>query len=759
MEKFKGKVVKQIGLLSLLLVNVIVTGLAQNDNTKYVNRFTGSGGNGGIVPVAAMPFGMVQLGPDTRTTNSGYHYNDKRILGFSHIHKSGAGCNDFQDILFLPLAVNTLTDSITRLHRAQFATSFFHKSEHSQPGYYSIDLYDNSVNVELTASLRCGVQRYNYSKQGEKSIIIDLEHGSDCGCSIVKEQDVDKILSSSFDLIDAKTINGSRITNGFAPEQHVYFYTTFSQPIKKIVVYVDNERISGKTAIRGRNIKAILTFDKTAQSIDIKTGISPVDIEGARKNYFAEAAEKNFDEIKTESHNKWAAILSSIDIKTKDSKKKELFYTGMFNIMLYPMLYSDSDNRFRGPDRKIHQTDGHAYYGGVMGFWDTFRAACPLQSILQPKIMEDYLKTCLDHFKYAGQLPIWTLAGVETYQMIGLHSMPVITNAYMNGITNFDIEYAMKAMRESAMKDTCGYSMNYFVGLKNYKKYGYVPCDSEMESVARTLEYSFDDSAIAQFAKLTNHKKDYNYFYKRSFNYKNVIDARTMFARGKTIDGKWHTPFNPLSSEHRRDDYCEGNAWQWTFFVPHDVEGLAHILGGRAVLRSRLDSLFTMNSEIAGKNVSGDISGLIGQYAHGNEPGHHTAYLYNALGEPHKTQYYVNKILTTLYDTTPGGICGNEDTGQMSAWYIFSSLGFYPMNPVSGKYELGAPLFEKATIHLPSGKIFKIEANNLSAKNIYVKAVFLNGKKLNRNFITFDEVINGGGLRYEMNSYDNHNQN
>lgn len=385
-----------------------------------------------------------------------------------------------------------------------------------------------------------------------------------------------------------------------------------------------------------------------------------------------------------------------------------------------------------------------------MGFWDTFRAAVPLQSVLQPKIIEDYIKTSLDHFKIAGQLPIWTLAGVETYQMIGLPSMPVITNAYMNGITGFDADYAMEAMRESAMKDTCGFSMNYFVGLKNYKKYGYVPCDLEMESVARTLEYAYADKAIAKFAKLTNHQKEYEYFNNRSNNYQNVIDTTIMFARGKTSDGKWRTPFNPLASEHRRDDYCEGNAWQWTFFVPHDVDGLANVFGGRNSLLSRLDSLFTMESELEGAYVSGDISGLIGQYAHGNEPSHHIAYMYNDLEEPKKTQYYVNKTLTTLYDTTPDGICGNEDTGQMSAWYVFSSLGFYPMDPVSGRYELGAPLFDKASMKLPSGKSFIVTANNLSDENIYVREVFFNGEKLNRTYITFDEVLNGGELRFEM---------
>lgn len=736
--------------VTLTFITVSCVSTKEKDHTHYVNRFIGTGGNGGIVPVAAMPFGMVQLGPDTRTFSSGYHYDDENLLGFSHIHKSGAGCGDFLDILFLPLDINMQTENIENLYHSQLKTPLLHKNELSKPGYYKLGLYENRVEAELTATLRCGFQRYNYFVAGKKSVLIDLEHGSDCGCSIVKEQDVDTILMSSFELLNENTIRGSRISSGFAPEQHIYFYTTFSNPIKKCVIYLDNQKAEGITAAEGLNIKAILSFDEKVKTLDVKTGISSVDLEGARENFNAEVASKSFEEVKQESHDIWRTVLNQIEIETEDKKKEELFYTGLFNVMMYPTLSSDVDNRFRGPDKKIHKTSGYSYYGGVMGFWDTFRAAVPLQSVLQPQIMEDYIKTSLDHFKIAGQLPIWTLAGVETYQMIGLPSMPVITNAYMNGITNFDTDYAMKAMKISAMKDTCGFSMNYFVGLKNYKKYGYVPCDLEMESVARTLEYAYADKAISKFAKLTHHQKEYEYFNNRSNNYKKIIDTTSMFARGKTSDGKWRKPFNPMASEHRRDDYCEGNAWQWTFFVPHDVDGLASLFGGREILLLRLDSLFTMKSEIEGEYVSGDITGLIGQYAHGNEPSHHIAYMFNFLGEPKKTQKYINEILTTLYDTTPEGICGNEDTGQMSAWYVFSSLGFYPMDPVSGKYVLGTPSFDKTIIKLPSGKTFIINADNLSKKNIYVKNVFLNGKKLDRFYLTFQELLDGGELTFVM---------
>ena len=740
------------GLFSLLLVTLLFSCQTEQpqSNNQYVNKFIGTGLNGCVTPVASVPFGMVQIGADTHANSSGYHYDHTSLVGFSHVHKSGGGCGDFLDILFLPLPLNYKTDSFTELYSQYYQADFSHEKEWAEPGYYSVDLYNGDLNVELTASLRCGLQRYKYKSAGSVPVIIDLEYGSQGACTIQREHDVDTVFSASFEKVDDYTVRGYRLTNGWALEQHVYFYTTFSSPIKECRLFLDNECVEETSALKGRNVKAILTFENPEKILDVKTGISAVDMKGAEDNHRKEAADKDFDSLKKEAAESWTPVLGQIEVETNDLKKKELFYTSLHNVMMYPMLFSDVDNRFRGSDSQVHQTDGFAYYGAVIGLWDTFRAACPLIAVLRPDVMEDYIRTALEHFRYAGQLPIWTLAGVETYQMTGIHSMPLITNAYMNGVRNFDTELAMRAMVESAMKDTCGYSMGYFVGLENYKKYGYVPCDMEMESVARTLEYAFDDWAIARFASLTNHPDICKEFRTRSLNYKNVIDPVTLLARGKTKDSLWRTPFYPLRSEHRSDDYCEGNAWQWTFFVPHDIDGLAKLMGGKEVLASRLDSLFTMDSSLEGETVSGDISGLIGQYAHGNEPGHHTIYMYNEVGQPHKTQKYVNEVLTTLYDTTPTGICGNEDTGQMSAWYVFSSLGFYPMDPVSGRYELGAPLFDRAVINLSSGRQFVITAENLSDKNIYVEKVWLNDRSLDRTYITFDELLNGGTLRFKM---------
>lgn len=742
--------------LSLLLMGGCLFGLSvvgckesAPSNNRYVNKWIGTAWEGRVAPVASVPFGMMQIGADTRSCGAGYHYDDSSVLGFSHLHKSGGGCADFLDILFMPLPLNAPVEGDT-LYSKQYQADLSHEEEKAEPGYYSVNLYDRQLKVELTASRRCGIQRYQYASGGTMPVIVDLEYGSECACTIQTEHDVDTVYASAFEQVDSCTIRGYRFSNGWTPQQQVYFYTRFSSPIKKCVLYVDNRRIGETVSAEGRSVKAMLSFENGQGELEVRTAISSVSMEGAAANLQAETQGKTFEDIRESASGAWSRVLGQIEVETDDPKKKELFYTSLHNVMLYPFLLSDVDNRFRGPDWQVHQTDGFDYYGGVVGFWDTFRAACPLLAMLNPKVTGDYIKTLLEHYKYGGQLPIWTLWGIENYQMIGIHSLPVIANAYLNGIRDFDTRLALEAMVTSAMKDTCGYSMGYFVGLKNYKKYGYVPCDLEMESVARTLEYAFDDYALARYAEAVGAKEEADRFMARSFNYRNVIDPVTLLARGRTKEGGWRTPFDPLASSHRRDDYCEGNGWQWTFFVPHDVEGLAELLGGKKALEARLDTLFGMSSELRGDNVSGDITGLIGQYAHGNEPGHHTVYMYNRVGRPDKTQKYVNQVLTTLYDTTPSGICGNEDTGQMSAWYVFSSLGFYPMNPASGQYELGAPLFRKAVIRLASGKEFVILADNLSDKNIYVDKVYLNGQLLDRTYITFEEVLQGGELRFEM---------
>lgn len=741
-------------LLAALFAGMLVTGCSQSPSerthTPYVNKFIGSGGNGRVAPVASVPFGMMQLGADTRDNGSGYHYDDPAILGFSHLHKSGGGCADFLDILFMPLPAGVAADSLASLSSHEFTSPLDHKREQCEPGLYAVDLYDGQIRAELTATRRCGIQRYRYRDGRPTPLLIDLEHGSTCACTIQPEHDVDTVYAAFIEIVDSCTVQGYRKSNGWATGQEVYFRTTFSAPIRSAAFYADDQRLETTRSAEGRRLKLLLTFADNTAELVTRTSISSVDTDGAALHLTAEAAE-SFDNLRNAAADAWEQLLSRIEVETGDTVRKTLFYTALHNVMLYPMLLSDADGRFRAADGHVHLANGFNYYGAVIGLWDTFRAACPLTAMLRPDVMRDYVLTMLEHYRYFGQLPIWTLWGKETFQMIGIHAMPVITNCYLNGINDFDRRLAREAMVNSAMRDTCGYSMGYFVGLENYKNYDYVPCDLEMEATARTLEYAYDDAAIARFVTLSGGDRETaEYFKKRSMNYRNVIDPTTGLARGRLSNGSWRTPFRPLSSDHRRDDYCEGNAWQWTFFVPHDVEGLAAILGGKQALEARLDSLFTMNMQTEGTNVSGDISGLIGQYAHGNEPGHHTIYMYNALGAPEKTQRYIHQVMNTLYDNTPEGICGNEDTGQMSAWYVFSALGFYPMDPVSGRYELGTPSFDKAVIHLPSGKDFTVRAEGLTPDSYRVERVVLNGQPLDRTYITFDEVNNGGELVFHM---------
>jgi len=715
----------------------------------YVNPFIGSGGNGNVIPCAVVPFGMVQVGVDTRMENSGYMYDDTHILGISHVHKSGGGCGDFLDILFQPVSEEALPAIPEQYPEKGFSSTFSHEDEKFKPGNYSVKLLDFNTELSITATPRCAFHSYRFPKSGNNKVIIDLKYGSKGACTIVPEDSYDTVKVAGLQQIDDYSIAGSRISNGWTPEQHVCFFARFSKPITNINIYQKNGLSDDLKELSGTDVKAILEFGDCADLM-VKVGLSPVDVEGAKKNVDVEIPDWNFEKIKDQAFDDWNKNLGQFIIDDDNEQRKELFYSFVYNTLVYPMLYSDVDGRFRGPDRKVHPSVGFPYYAGVVGFWDTFRAACPLLTILRPDVANDYVKTCLAHFDIFGQLPIWTLAGEENFQMIGLHSLPFIADCYYKGIRGYDANKALHAMVESACKDTCGFSMRYFVGLKNYKKYGYVPADLEMESVARTLEYSYDDWCIAQMAKQMNNKSVYREFIRRSANYKNVFDQSTGFMRGRLADGSWRTPFNPFESNHRRDDYCEGNAWQWTFFVPHDVLGLADLMCGNKGLEARLDSLFTANSEISGENRSGDISGLIGQYAHGNEPSHHVAYLYDYVGCPAKTQYYVREIMDKLYSNTPVGICGNDDTGQMSAWYVWSAMGFYPVRHGSGEYMVGTPLFGHLELKHEKGKLI-IEAPNVSSKNRYIKSISLNGRTLNRYSLSHNEIFKGNVLlKFEM---------
>lgn len=740
-----------------LLTSLILIGLScskKEDYTRYVKRSIGSGNHGKVVPAAVVPFGMIQCGPNTRESDVGYNYYDKKIKGFSLFNKGGSGCSDFHDILFVPLNGERWDTNNVTYPIEGFPTGFSHENEIANPGYYQVKF--ENLKTEITVTPRCAIQRYTFSGAGNNYLAIDLKHGAFGACTIVEEDSYDTVYTSKIKIIDDYTVEGYRISIGWAKEQHVYFHAKFSKPFILAEGFCNRKKCDLDSTITGTDIRTILAFNTSeGENLNVKVGISPNSCEGARLNLEKEIPDWSFDRVRSEARKSWNKELSKFDIKTKDPLKKELFYTCLYNVSVYPMLYSDVDGSFRGPDHLVHKAEGFRYFGGVIGLWDTFRAAIPLLTLVSPDIMTEYFKTFLEHYKYFGELPVYGLAGEETFCMIGVHSIPVMTDWYLKGLKDFNADKAYEAMKVSLMRDTIGFTMRYFEGFLNYKKLGYVPADQEAEATARTLEYAYDDWCMAQMSKAMGKEEDYQYFLNRSLNYKNVFDKREGFMNGRFANGEFRSGLNPFFSNHRRDDFCEGNAWQWTFFVPHDITGLGELLGGKEELAVKLDSLFSVKSTLAGEQASGDITGLIGQYAHGNEPSHHIAYMYNYLGQSWKTQKLSNQILTTLYDNTENGICGDEDTGQMSAWYVFSSMGFYPMNPVSQRYDIGSPLFDEVTMKLGNGARFTVGAKNLSKENIYIQSAKINGSPLTQPYITYKDIIKGGKLELIMGNIPN----
>lgn len=743
-------------LILTILLSSFQGGVGKTPNfIKYVNPLIGTGGNGAVTPIASVPFGMVQVGPDTRTGASGYHYSDTKIFGFSHFHKSGGGCSDFLDILFQPVP-GFLWNGDPVYPAEGFQFDFSHTKEKASPGYYNVTPDQSRVNVSLTATPRCAFHRYIFPEHGINYVAIDLKHGATGGCTIVAEDNYDTVKVSNLRIIDDHTIEGCRISVGQAREARAYFYAVFSKAFTVKSLYIKRQKIDGASFVEGTDIRSILSFNlEDKNELYVKVGVSTVSTEGAKKNLNAEIPGWNFEDIKTKAQNAWNKELAKIGIEDNNEKHKAIFYTSLYYTKMYPMLFSDVDGQYRGPDHKVHSAEKFNYYGGHIGFWDTYRAAFPLLTITNPDVANDLVKTSLAFYKDCGQLPVLVVFGNETYQMTGLHVMPFLADCYKKGIRNYNANAVFEAMKSTAMRDTTGFSMRYFTGLLNYKKYGYIPADLEMESVARTLDYSYDDWCIAQMAKMLGRKQDYDYFLKRSASYRKVYDPASGFMRGRFADGSWRNPFDPFASSHRRDDFCEGNSWQWTFSVAHDVKGLANLMGGKDRLIAKLDTFFHASSTIHGELASGDISGMIGQYAHGNEPGHHTIFMYSYLGQPWKTQQYVHQVLTTLYDNTPEGICGNEDTGQMSAWYVLSSMGFYPVRHSDGTYIVASPSFKKVSLKLPGGKELLIKTDNLSDANIYIQSVKVNGKPYTKTYFVHDELMKGGEIAFEMGPQPN----
>ncbi|ELR72152.1 Alpha-1,2-mannosidase [Fulvivirga imtechensis AK7] len=703
--------------------------------TDYVDPFIGTAAHGHTYPGATVPFGMVQLSPDNGTEGwdwvSGYNYDDSVIVGFSHTHLSGTGIGDLADILFMP--VHRPVEAGRKVHpknNYDFKSKFSHRNEYAEPGYYSVYLDDNHVKAELTASERAGFHQYTYDGSGAPVVVVDL------GFAINWDKPTDTYLKME----EESLLVGYRKSKGWAEDQHLYFAASFSEPVAAIEIYSDTTAVTGDEA-DGEKLTALLRFDESVKTLKIKVGLSSADIEGAQKS-LAEIPHWDFDQVRQAASDQWEKELSKIKITDPNETNKKIFYTALYHSNLAPVIYSDHNQRYKGADGKVHQAEDYTKYS-IFSLWDTFRAAHPLFTITQPERVDDFINSMLSHYDEYGLLPVWELTGNETNTMTGYHAIPVITDAWLKGYDGFDREKAYEAMKKSAVQDIRG--VNF------YKEYGYIPADLENESVTKNLEYAFDDWCIAQVAKKLGNKEDYDYFIKRSQSYRHLYDPQTRFMRGKLTDGTWKEPFDPKFSSHRVDaDYTEGNAWQHSWFVSHDVEGLIALMGGEQVFINMLDSLFNEDSDIHGDNISADISGLIGQYAHGNEPSHHIAYLYNYAGAPWKTQETVRKIMGQLYTSEPAGLCGNEDCGQMSAWYILSALGFYPVNPANGVYTIGAPLFEKAEIPLTGDTKFTVEAENVSEENIYVQSATLNDQPLSRSYITHEELMKGGNLRFVM---------
>lgn len=721
---------------------------------ELVKPMMGTSNNGFVVPVAAAPFGMVELGPDTFFSGPGYLYNHSKIYGFSHTHKSGMGGTDFQDIMFFPISDPDWLGE--KECNSRVSSSYNHDKEYAEPGYYKVSLLDSNIEVELTATARCGMHRYQYPQEKGRQVMIDLKHGSEHSCTIIPEEDFDTVKVSRIEFVDEYTVKGFRISNGWAPEQHVYFYAQFSEPIINFNIYKNQKLLQGTKLEEGTNLKTVLHFGKGEKPIIARVGISPVSMEGAKRNLENEIRTWDFDEVRKKTYENWNSILSAIQIKDVSSPQKEVFYTCLYFAHLYPQLYSDVTGEFRSSDSKVYKGNFN-YYGGVFSPWDTFRTQIPLMNILHPEVTEDLVKTLLEHYKHCGQLPIWLLAGVETMCMIGYNSMPVIADIYSKNIRGYDVNAVYEAMKTSANRDTFGYFLQDFRGARHYNQYGYVPCDLEVTSVSKTLEYCYADWCIAQMAKHLGKKEDYEIYIQRSLRYKNLFDKSTNFMRGRNSDGTWRTPFDPFYSNHYQpdDDFCEGTAWQWTFFVPHDIAGLAELFGGEHILANKLDSLFIVSSELHGPNPAPDITGRVGQYAHGNEPGHHTLYIYNYLGQPWKGQKRISDILYELYHTGHDGMCGNDDGGQMSAWFVMSAMGFYPMTHGQGIYCIGSPMFKELTLTHAKGKL-TIMAPKTSRENCYIQSVKLNGKPYEKNWFTHDEIFNGNNtFIFEMSSQPN----
>jgi predicted alpha-1,2-mannosidase len=700
--------------------------------TKYIDPLIGTGFHGHVFMGANVPFGAVQLGPVNISKGwdwcSGYHYSDSIIIGFAHTHLSGTGIGDLGDILFMPAngPVKTRKGTVNDLDSG-YASLFSHKNEIAYAGFYWVKLDRYDIDVTLSATKRVGFHSYFFHKKDSAHVIIDLEEGIG-----------DRPMETFIRQVNDSTVEGYRISRGWAREQRIYFSAIFSQPIKRFEVYEDSLQKEGNS-LKGVRIKGVAHVEGDG-ILRVKVGISPVSSSNAYENIRQEIPHWDIVKIKNEADRDWSNELNKIQIQTKDKHRLRTFYTALYHTMIAPSIFNDHNGDYRGTDKQVYEK---AKFTNLTTFslWDTYRAAHPLFTITQPERVNDMVNSMLAIYEQQHKLPVWHLMGNETNTMPGNSAIPVIADAYLKGFRGFDTLLAYEAVKTTTMRDDRG--------LKFVKKLGYIPADSMVESVAMGMEYAIDDGAIALMAKKMGKEEDFAYFNDRAKNYRHYFDPETRFMRGRVSETERRTPFSPFAAAHMKDDFAEGNSWQYTWLVPHDVEGLISLLGGDKAFIAKLDSLFIAKGDM-GKQASADITGLIGQYAHGNEPSHHITYLYAYAGQPWKTAPKVRYILDSLYSDKIDGLCGNEDVGQMSAWYVLSALGIYPVNPSNGQYVFGSPLFDEAALQVANGKTFTIRANNNSNKNIYIQKITLNGKPYTKSYILHSDIMAGGSLIFEM---------
>lgn len=699
---------------------------------QYVNPMIGTDFTGNTYPGAQLPFGAVQLSPDNGLPGwdriSGYFYPDTTIAGFSHTHLSGTGAGDLYDIMFMP---------VTRPYKEAEAplgiySTFSHNDEMASAGYYRVLLQDYNINVELTATERCGIQRYTFPK-AESSVFLNLK----------KAMNWDFTLDSYIEVVDSCTIRGYRISQGWSPKQHVYFQTRFSRPFDNCTIDKTDITLKDKGKIGTAYIARFDFNTEKDEEILVTTGISGVSMEGAALNLQTEAPKDDFDYYYAKAVENWNNQLGKIEIEGGTTDQKTVFYTALYHSMLAPTLYNDVDGSYMGADREIHKAEGWNNYS-TFSLWDTYRASHPLFTYMHPERVNDMVKGFIKFYEESGALPLWNLYGWETDMMIGYHAVPVVVDAYLKGIGDFDAEKALEACVATANRDE-------YHGIGEYKKLGYVPAYSDKSlwkswSMSKTMEYAYDDYCIARMAEKMGKKDIADEFYKRSQNYRNVYNPESTFMQPRDEKGNFAKDFKP---EVYTEDICESNGWQYLCSVQHDVEGLINLVGGKDRFIQKLDSMFTY---VPGADEELPIfsTGMIGQYAHGNEPSHHVIYLYNKVGQPWKTQKYAAQVMHELYKNTPDGLCGNEDCGQMSSWYVFSAMGFYPVDPVSGEYEIGTPMFSKMKMNLSNGKSFTVLAPNVSKDNIYIQSVKVNGKPYDKSYITHDLIMSGATVEFEM---------